>query len=171
MTERQANHPSAFYNRLEYRSNPTELRKLTHNALDAVEDLLDAEKTLGSPALTFSYRDGIAVQKLSITDVEDLVQRDVTIRTKSFSEGALRESTRVSIREYIEDSPYPFISRYLFERYSIQAIQTSVARTDVLSGSGLDEREMLPYDFHEFEGQLNVIVAMRKHALVGPPLL
>jgi len=189
MAEWQSNDQNQFLDRPEYRQDPTEQRHLKADAFEVIEDLLEAEKASQDSELFYSYSDGITVRKLTLAHVdareEDEVlfvdgyaseirqlerapiTTDAVVRTKTYRDGMLQESAKVSIREFVQGSRYPFISRYLFEAYKGGAMHAVVARTDVMRGSGLDEREMLPYDFREFEGQLNIIIAMRRGMLVG----
>lgn len=191
MTERQPGSISGdLQNREEYHFlDSAAQHELKESSLISIEDALIAERGNNRSGLFYTFTEGIAVRKLVLSHVDttqddamlfvngyesELRQvvrhpttTDITVRTKHYREGHLQETAKVSIREYVTGSRMPFISRYLIERYAGDVIHATVGRTDAVKSQGLDEREMLPYDFAEFQQQMNVIVAMRKASLIG----
>jgi hypothetical protein len=159
------------------------------SALGAIEDLLFAERSNGHSGMWYTSDHTSSVREMELIHIDrteedkilfvkgyaaetrQLIRRpvttDVTVRSEFFRKGSLRESVTVSVEEFVQTKRHPFIARYAIERYVGDAIQATVARTDVLRGEGLDEREMLPYDFREFEQQVNVLVAIRKGLLLA----
>ena len=189
MTERPKPISGEYENRTEYHANVAQQQVLKQHALESIEDLLQTEKANHNTEIRYSYNDGVAVRKLTLAHVDTTqedevlfvngyasetrqlerlsISTDVTVRTKMYREGVHREAAEVSIREFVEGSRQPFISRYTIDQYVGGVLQAVVGRTDVLRSRGLDEREMLPYDFHEFEQQMRIITAMRKGMLVS----
>jgi len=181
MAERQLTGEELFSQRPEYRRNVSELRMLKHAALTSIEEILAAEEAEKKFGIAYATSSEVVSRQLVLTRIEQLddemffsgddmpvsvrlgraaVFTDVTIRADAYRTGSLSESINVVVQDFVEESQYPFISNYMFERFAGGSVVASVARTDVLKERGLDEREMLPYDFREFEMQLRVIDAL-----------
>ena len=180
-----------YDNREEYCTDEHVLAQAITESLDAIDKVLLSEKENEYSTLHYSGNRDAAVTELELSYIEteeeeafvfvkgvdayarQLVRKsiltDATIRTESYPTGrgdALSEVVEVTVEQFVEDTHNPFISKYTIEQFYGGSTQTYVQRTDAIEGVGLDERQMLPYDLHEFQQQLAVIAAMRKAVLV-----
>jgi len=196
MTERPPHAIAGEYdNRDEYRTDARGLAAEIDTSLKKVDKVLLLDKANEYGTLYYSGDGNAAVTELALSyidtqeeesyifvkgtdaQVRQLMRKsvltDIVVRTESYPKGRedlLSDLTEVTIEEFVEDTHYPFIAKYVIEQFYGGSIQTYVQRTDVIKGIGLDEREMLGYDLREFQQQLAVIEAIRQRVLVtnGP---
>ena len=187
MAELQSTSEDVFSRRPEYRQNVSELRLLKNAALKSTEMILAAEEAEKIFGITYATSSEVVSRQLVLSKIEQeddelffsgdelpvsirlgraAVVTDVLIRSEVYRSGPLAESMSIIVQDFVEESKYPFISNYTFEKFTGGSMVASVARTDIFHESGLDEREMLPYDFNEFNQQLRVIQAIRQSVSV-----
>ena len=179
-----------FENRIEYHASLHEQTALTEQALESVEDLLLTERSTSSTGLWCTYEDDVMTRNMKLshtnTRVEDenifvgddgtivvrqiqprAVSVDITVQSQRFRKGALRESTEVHVQESVYGFKTLMMTRYIIEQFVGDTMRAYVDVPDLTRESGHEIREMVPYDFHLFQKQMNVIVALRKGILAG----
>lgn len=169
MTERQERPIlGAYENREEYHFfDPAAQKTYNEQAFQSIQNLIDVEKSHHNPALEESYKDGVVVQKLSLMHTDAYSTVDVVVGMKTYREGHLLQLAKVSTSEFVYGSTAPFIARYVIEQCIGGSLISSVAQADIAKGSGLDEREMTPYDYKQFTKKMNSIAALSTHSLMG----
>jgi len=181
-----------YQRRTEYGTSERAHAAAIVTSLDAIDDVLMVENANELTGVRYSADQHASVTELAVSYIEtqeeepvlfvkgrdmrirqlerNSVLTDAVIRIESYPVGRhdeLADISEVLIEQFIEGEHRPFISRYCIERFYDGFVQTSVKQTDIMQSEGLDERQMLPYDFREFQQQLNVIAAIRKRVLVS----
>jgi len=193
MTERPPHAIAGEYqHRKEYDTSERAHAAAITKSLDVMDDVLMVENANELTGVRYSSDQYAAVTELAVSYIEteeeepflfikgldtkimqlqrNSVLTDAVVRIESYPVGRndeLAEISEVLIEQSVEGIQRHFISKYVIERFYDGFVQSSVQRTDVLNADAMDERQMLPYDFREFQQQLNVIAAIRKRVLVG----
>lgn len=141
-------------------------------ALESFEELAQQSDELG--LLSYAMRDGIVRRQLDVYQFDDGIRSEDEVLFSDFTTlqlqrapmhsesqliiedyrtGPLRQMARLTLRDFVADSPYPFINEYQLETYSGGGAQALISTTNVIRGEGLDTRNMTPYDFQQLARQ------------------
>jgi len=153
-------------------------------ALTSLEDLMSVGEHIGF--VSESSHDGAARRQMDMYRSEDSadeyavlfsdfttvslerapVQTEAQLVLESYRTGPLQHMARMSVRAFVANSPYPFISEYQLETYVGGSVQALVSTTDVVQGEGLEARRMVPYDFDQLS-RIVMELSDRASQLVG----
>ena len=113
------------------------------------------------------FRDGeleqLWLQRLPIrTEYEIAREEYLDSATARRGYRPLRAMTRITLREFVYGgNGHPFLNHYYLEEYAGHTIVGTLEATDVINGTGLDVREMTPYDFQQLRGLLDTMKRVR----------
>lgn len=138
-------------------------------AFEAFDDLIAYAATYDGVASSYDSGAGVFRRELGIYSVDDGKSEEEEILFSDFSKvklqrepsvsefmlsvedyktGPLRRMARLTLKEYLSVSQYPFVQEYQIEAYAGGGTQAIVSTSDVLNGEGVDERRMASYDFN-----------------------
>lgn len=159
---------------------------LRAQALESFEEIIDQADDRGLVAYT--VRDGVVRRQLDMYQTDEglrseeevllsdftllrlersPVQTEAQLIVEDYRSGPLRRMARLTLRDFIADSPTPFINEYNIETFAGGVEHALVSTTDIIRGEGLDARPMVPYDFAQLSRLTRDMVDRVTHLVNG----
>lgn len=141
----------------EYRPEYDERKNsgLCEQAFETLETIIQQGSEQG--IVSHSMKDGVVRRQLDVYESGEgeysHLHTELQLVIEDYRSGPLRRMARLTLNDFISNSPTPLINEYHFESFAGGGVQALVSTTDVIRGEGLDARRMVPYDFKHFDDQ------------------